>query len=90
MPVYEYLCNDCGPFTDMRPMAVDDQPLIPRVRRGGYSLIELGQFALAPSRSLPRQNSASSVRGSRSELSTVAIDGQILAVVELSRCHVAH
>jgi len=21
MPVYEYLCNDCGPFTDMRPMA---------------------------------------------------------------------
>ncbi len=48
MPAYEYLCNDCGPFTDMRPMAVDDQPLIPRVRRGGYSLIELGLFALAP------------------------------------------
>ena len=21
MTVYEYLCNDCGPFTDMRPMA---------------------------------------------------------------------
>jgi putative FmdB family regulatory protein len=21
MPVYEYLCDDCGPFTDMRPMA---------------------------------------------------------------------
>ena len=21
MPVYDYLCHDCGPFTDMRPMA---------------------------------------------------------------------
>jgi putative FmdB family regulatory protein len=21
MPVYEYLCNDCGPFTAIRPMA---------------------------------------------------------------------
>ena len=26
VPVYEYLCNDCGPFTDMRPMAECDDP----------------------------------------------------------------
>ncbi len=26
MPVYEYLCNDCGPFTDMRPMSQCDDP----------------------------------------------------------------
>jgi putative FmdB family regulatory protein len=26
MPVYEYLCNDCGPFTAMRPMAECDLP----------------------------------------------------------------
>ena len=26
MPVYEYLCGDCGPFTDMRPMAECDAP----------------------------------------------------------------
>ena len=26
MPVYDYLCNDCGPFTDMRPMAECDDP----------------------------------------------------------------
>ena len=26
MPVYEYLCDDCGPFTDMRPMAECDAP----------------------------------------------------------------
>jgi putative FmdB family regulatory protein len=26
MPVYEYLCNHCGPFTDMRPMAECDAP----------------------------------------------------------------
>ena len=26
MPVYEYLCNECGPFTDMRPMAECDDP----------------------------------------------------------------
>ena len=26
MPVYEYLCNDCGPFTDMRPMSECDEP----------------------------------------------------------------
>ena len=26
MPVYEYLCNDCGRFTDMRPMAECDDP----------------------------------------------------------------
>ena len=26
MPVYEYLCNDCGPFKDMRPMAECDDP----------------------------------------------------------------
>jgi putative FmdB family regulatory protein len=28
MPVYEYLCNDCGPFTAIRPMAehADPQP----------------------------------------------------------------
>ena len=26
MPIYEYLCNDCGPFTDMRPMAECDLP----------------------------------------------------------------
>src|SRR5262245_42823052 len=24
MPVYDYLCNDCGPFTMMRPMAECD------------------------------------------------------------------
>jgi putative FmdB family regulatory protein len=26
MPVYDYLCPDCGPFTDMRPMAECDLP----------------------------------------------------------------
>ncbi len=26
MPVYEYLCRDCGPFTAMRPMAECDLP----------------------------------------------------------------
>src|SRR3954452_16210596 len=26
MPVYEYLCDDCGPFKDMRPMAECDDP----------------------------------------------------------------
>jgi putative FmdB family regulatory protein len=26
MPVYEYLCNDCGPFKDMRPMSECDLP----------------------------------------------------------------
>ena len=26
MPVYEYLCHDCGPFTDMRPKAECDAP----------------------------------------------------------------
>jgi putative FmdB family regulatory protein len=26
MPVYDYLCHDCGSFTDMRPMAECDEP----------------------------------------------------------------
>ena len=26
MPVYDYLCDDCGPFTAMRPMAECDLP----------------------------------------------------------------
>jgi putative FmdB family regulatory protein len=26
MPVYEYLCDDCGPFTDIRPMAECELP----------------------------------------------------------------
>jgi putative FmdB family regulatory protein len=26
MPVYEYLCNACGPFKDMRPMSECDLP----------------------------------------------------------------
>ena len=26
MPVYEYLCNDCGPFTEMRPMSEFEAP----------------------------------------------------------------
>ena len=26
MPVYEYLCNECGPFKDMRPMSECDDP----------------------------------------------------------------
>ncbi len=26
MPVYDYLCSDCGPFTDMRPMSECDEP----------------------------------------------------------------
>ena len=26
MPVYEYLCDDCGPFRDMRPMSECDDP----------------------------------------------------------------
>src|ERR1700743_28320 len=26
MPVYEYLCDDCGPFKDMRPMSECDEP----------------------------------------------------------------
>jgi putative FmdB family regulatory protein len=27
MPVYDYLCEACGPFTDLRPMAECDAPL---------------------------------------------------------------
>ena len=27
MPVYDYLCSDCGPFTEMRPMSECDAPL---------------------------------------------------------------
>ena len=27
MPVYEYLCADCGPFTDLRPMSEYDAPM---------------------------------------------------------------
>lgn len=26
MPTYEYLCDDCGPFTDFRPMSESDLP----------------------------------------------------------------
>ena len=26
MPTYEYLCDDCGPFTEMRPMAECELP----------------------------------------------------------------
>ena len=26
MPVYEYMCDACGPFTDMRPMAEFERP----------------------------------------------------------------
>ncbi len=26
MPVYDYLCSDCGPFTVMRPMSECDEP----------------------------------------------------------------
>ena len=26
MPVYDYLCQRCGPFTEMRPMAQSDAP----------------------------------------------------------------
>ncbi len=26
MPTYEYLCSDCGPFTDMRPMSECEDP----------------------------------------------------------------
>ena len=26
MPIYDYLCADCGPFTAMRPMAEFQQP----------------------------------------------------------------
>jgi putative FmdB family regulatory protein len=26
MPVYDYLCERCGPFTDMRPMAESGRP----------------------------------------------------------------
>lgn len=26
MPVYEYLCNDCGPFTEIRPMSEFELP----------------------------------------------------------------
>jgi putative FmdB family regulatory protein len=28
MPVYEYLCDGCGPFTAMRPMAECELPLV--------------------------------------------------------------
>ena len=27
MPVYDYLCEDCGPFTELRPMAECDAPI---------------------------------------------------------------
>ncbi len=26
MPVYDYLCPQCGPFTEMRPMSESDRP----------------------------------------------------------------
>jgi putative FmdB family regulatory protein len=25
MPIYDYLCEDCGPFSEMRPMAESDR-----------------------------------------------------------------
>jgi putative FmdB family regulatory protein len=27
VPVYDYLCDDCGPFTDLRPMSECDRPM---------------------------------------------------------------
>ncbi len=26
MPVYDYQCDDCGPFSEMRPMAECEKP----------------------------------------------------------------
>ena len=28
MPVYEYMCEECGPFTAMRPMAEYEKPCV--------------------------------------------------------------
>ncbi|MBR0899200.1 zinc ribbon domain-containing protein [Bradyrhizobium tropiciagri] len=28
MPVYDYLCSECGPFTDMRPMVECELPQV--------------------------------------------------------------
>ncbi|HMK81378.1 MAG TPA: zinc ribbon domain-containing protein [Xanthobacteraceae bacterium] len=34
MPVYEYMCSACGPFTDIRPMAEYEKPQVcPDCRR---------------------------------------------------------
>ncbi len=34
MPTYEYECEDCGPFSELRPMAEFDRAAaLPRLRR---------------------------------------------------------
>src|SRR5882672_12586656 len=44
MPVYDYLCSDCGPFTDLRPMAESDAPL----RCPGCGVLAPRAFLTAP------------------------------------------
>ena len=46
--------------------------------------------AISWGRALAQRNSASGVRGSRSQLGRVAIDGQVLMTVERSRRHALH
>jgi putative FmdB family regulatory protein len=44
MPVYDYLCSDCGPFTDLRPMSECDAPL----QCPGCSVLAPRAFLTAP------------------------------------------
>jgi len=55
MPVYDYLCGDCGPFTEMRPMAECEKPCeCPHCRRDAPRayLTAPNFFGMAPERRL--------------------------------------
>jgi putative FmdB family regulatory protein len=50
MPVYDYLCERCGPFTHMRPMAECEAPAdCPRCRRAAQrAFLTAPYFAAMP------------------------------------------
>jgi putative FmdB family regulatory protein len=50
MPVYDYLCGRCGPFTDIRPMAECEQPSqCPRCgRKAQRAFLTAPYFAALP------------------------------------------
>ena len=71
--------------------AVGRQAVAGRVRGVAARCLPSRHHTAAPAiswgRALPQRNSASRVGGSRGQLGRVAIDGQILVMVERSRCH---
>src|SRR5580704_1521945 len=86
MPVYDYLCDRCGPFTEMKPMAEADLPhKCPTCRKKApRAFLTAAAATVVPDDRCATASSAPAERLRRFQALPAPMDGAVHATVELA------